>query len=508
MEALTPYPQPNPIVLNKILKLLFAVAVVSSALPFAHSAPPYSGTIFLDPDIITSSDPSAYQSMRYDGTGSRYAYDRRSGWGYQNYYLYTVSFSDGRTSEFQVNREFGSESTARSKALKYAQPIGRIPKILRADVDTVTIHAGNNPFGGGSRNLLIHDIQGDNYISSGILEETFAHEATHTSIDPHYTYNSAWQSAQDSDREFISTYARDNPDREDLAESLLPYLAYRFRSDRISRDYYGTIERVMPNRIAFFDTLGISMVGSGGGSAELAKMTSPAPSSTLSSTSVTFQWTKPAGATEYDLVISNQNGTYGDILASSPLTSNSRKVDNLPSDGRMINVALWTKLNGQWQSNSYSYTTTKAAISNTNYVKNGGFESGMANWSSGFDTSADFHQTYNRYEGSYNLAHWKNRSPYEVMTYQSVSGLANGTYKATVFVKSTGGQNVCSFYVYGYNASNWNETKVVDIAATSSYRKIEIANIQVTNGQCTIAVYSKAANGSWAAFDNFELVRQ
>ena len=33
---------------------------------------------------------------------------------------------------------------------------------------------------------------------------------------------------------FISEYARDHPDREDIAESFLPYLAVRYRPERLT----------------------------------------------------------------------------------------------------------------------------------------------------------------------------------------------------------------------------------------------------------------------------------
>ena len=42
--------------------------------------PPYGGTIFIDPDIITPDDPTTFVSLTYAGTGVREMYDRRSGY--------------------------------------------------------------------------------------------------------------------------------------------------------------------------------------------------------------------------------------------------------------------------------------------------------------------------------------------------------------------------------------------------------------------------------------------
>ena len=77
------------------------------------------------------------------------------------------------------------------------------------------------------------------------------HESTHTSIDPKHAEATSWLVAQQADPDFISTYAEDNPIREDLAESLLMYLAVTYRSDRISNETKQTIENTIPNRISY-----------------------------------------------------------------------------------------------------------------------------------------------------------------------------------------------------------------------------------------------------------------
>jgi hypothetical protein len=110
-----------------------------------------------------------------------------------------------------------------------------------------------NPFGGGNNNLLIHTGQADEYIEDGILEETLVHEASHTSLDADHADAPGWIAAQVADAEFITTYARDNSTREDIAETFLVWLAIRHRSDRISETLRQTIEVTTPNRIAYFD---------------------------------------------------------------------------------------------------------------------------------------------------------------------------------------------------------------------------------------------------------------
>lgn len=224
------------------------------------ASPPFSGTIFIDPDIITASDPTTFQALTPKGQAFRTMFDRRVNAFVQlQAYLFDATFSDGLTAEVQVNPEFATVEAARAQAEKYALVIGRIPKALRVSVATVWIHQGVQPFGGGNNNLLIHVGQGDLYIAQGILEETFVHEAAHTSLDAAHANAAGWLTAQSRDGTFISTYARDNPTREDVAESFLPYLAVRYRPSRITQALANTIQQTIPNRIAYFDSLGLVM---------------------------------------------------------------------------------------------------------------------------------------------------------------------------------------------------------------------------------------------------------
>ena len=106
------------------------------AIPFAKASPPFDGTIFLDPDVITESDPTTYQKLTDAGLGERTMYDRRSGWVSLNAFLFSASFSDGPEIEIQVNPEFGDADAARAEALKYATVIGCLPKCLQKDMET------------------------------------------------------------------------------------------------------------------------------------------------------------------------------------------------------------------------------------------------------------------------------------------------------------------------------------------------------------------------------------
>lgn len=223
-------------------------------------AAPFAGTVFIDPDIVTAADPTAFTGITYAGQGNRLMFDRRvNSFITLNAYLFNATFADGLSAEIQVNPEFGSVAAAMDQADRYGTEIGRLSYSLRLDVETVWIHQGIKEFGGGNNNLLIHTGQGDLYAANGFLEEVFIHEASHTSLDAAHASSAGWLAAQAADPEFISTYAQDNPTREDIAESFLAYLALRYRSDRLTPADAAAIQAAIPNRIAYFDAQGFNL---------------------------------------------------------------------------------------------------------------------------------------------------------------------------------------------------------------------------------------------------------
>jgi len=100
-----------------------------------------------------------------------------------------------------------------------------------------------------------------------------------------------------------------------------------------------------------------------------ATMAAPAPGSTLSGASVTFQWNTVSNATNYWLMV----GTYlggNNLFGEDQGTLSSATVSGLPTDGRTLYVRLWSYIDSNWVSNDYTYkafapagvTPTKAQI--------------------------------------------------------------------------------------------------------------------------------------------------
>ena len=236
----------------------------------SYSSPPYDGTIWYFPDTITSEDKSSLLKISYKNQQGREMFDRRvNDWIRNKTFNFDVTYDDNISIEFQVNSEFKNQQLALKEVEFYSYVIGQLPNILRSDVKTVWIHKGDKSFGGGNYNLLIHTDKAKNeYIPLGILEEVFIHEAVHTSLNWRHHKTSLtsnekfnadlgshkdWINAVKKDNNFISKYAKQFPKREDMAESFGPYLAYKFRSNKIKKKDYEIIGDTIPNRIKFFD---------------------------------------------------------------------------------------------------------------------------------------------------------------------------------------------------------------------------------------------------------------
>ena len=238
---------------------MVALAVLVFLAASSALAQPFQGTAFITPDLLTAADPTGLQSVTYTGRGERVIFDRRvDAWITVNAYLFNARIR-GRDIEFQVNPEFGSEAAARAEVDVFAPAFGRLPAVLLSRAEKVHLNAGDGLFGGNwdDRSFLIHAGYGRGVLRDGFLEEVLFHEGAHVSLDGVHASAPGWRAAQQADGGFISNYAQDYPDREDVAESVVPYFAVRYRPGRLSRRQRESIEAAIPNRLRYFDEQGL-----------------------------------------------------------------------------------------------------------------------------------------------------------------------------------------------------------------------------------------------------------
>jgi len=224
----------------------------------AYKAPLYYGTVHSFANTITDYTPSKFDSLTYNGYYEQTYWDARTqyyGWNTAPNYVFDVRGTDGITFQIAVNpRDFPDMNEAQQVAQKHAIPIFRTPSIFRTWIKTFQINGpGPGLLGGGNsytKTANVNTGASDGYFAAGTMEEFWMHESTHGALDPTAYGSSGWAWAVRADNAYISTYARDNPQREDVAESIVPWMFARLYPDDVeSRKIINQI----PNRLAFFD---------------------------------------------------------------------------------------------------------------------------------------------------------------------------------------------------------------------------------------------------------------
>jgi len=147
----------------------------------------------------------------------------------------------------------------------------------------------------------------------------------------------------------------------------------------------------------------------------------------------------------------------------------------------------------------------------TNLVANHSFEAdGWTTTPSSWNRWAVDSASYNAIKveengvtGSYKLTHWLDTA-YEASTYQQITGLTNGTYTLSAWVLNSGGQNTVQLYAKNYGGTERNINLPV---SSSQWVRVKIENINITNGQIEIGVYSNANANNWLNFDHVKLYK-
>ncbi|SER50021.1 arabinogalactan endo-1,4-beta-galactosidase [Streptomyces sp. yr375] len=140
--------------------------------------------------------------------------------------------------------------------------------------------------------------------------------------------------------------------------------------------------------------------------------------------------------------------------------------------------------------------TAASTLTNAGFETDGTGAASPNGWTEYGDTGASFVES-GGHGGSYRLSHWASTA-YKVETYQYLSGLTNGSYKLTAWVRSGGGQNAAYIALKGCGGTDQR----TDLPVSSSGWVHIVTPVNVTNGQCTISINSDANAGNWINVDD------
>ena len=217
-------------------------------------------------NIVNKNDPTTYEDVKFIKKETRATWDKRYGDSlYEaSFYVFDAKFQLGNNVKVFINSEFQTHEKIAEIALKYSKMLGQLPVFLKKEVRWIIIHGPwkdkskctcmwyADPRYPDNRGFYIHT----EMVKEKEEQEVAIHEAAHLAVDTLYygTKNhSIWTDAQLKDSIFITKYAKKNPNREDIAESIVAWIAVRCKKDRIIKSAYKKIIKNIPNRIKIFD---------------------------------------------------------------------------------------------------------------------------------------------------------------------------------------------------------------------------------------------------------------
>jgi len=224
--------------------------------------PPYYGTCWeISRDTITPADATSYKSIKEAEREYAQIYDRNHGWKYVNCYVFMASYDDQPDIKFLVDPEIQKQD-ALDFSTRNAEMFGRIPMFFRSCVKLFWILPGDHGQGAGGfesygdgAGVMVHLDYGENKFARGNVEELFLHESAHACLDPMFEDTIEWKEAMAADGKFISKYAKNYPDREDVAESATSWYATRIQTERQPVSDVDLTESTIPNRMNLFDEI-------------------------------------------------------------------------------------------------------------------------------------------------------------------------------------------------------------------------------------------------------------
>ncbi|NBI27504.1 carbohydrate-binding protein [Chengkuizengella marina] len=143
-----------------------------------------------------------------------------------------------------------------------------------------------------------------------------------------------------------------------------------------------------------------------------------------------------------------------------------------------------------------------------NLINDSGFETGdLFNWNEWHPDNQQLAHSIDNDDplnGNYKLVHWS-PADYQQLTSQ-ILNVPNGTYKASVWVKSGGGQNELHLFAKGYGGEELQA--VIGSEPVGTWTQYLIEDIQVINGEIEIGIWSNSPGNNWAVFDDVELIQE
>lgn len=209
-------------------------------------------------DFITDSDTDSFLTISYEGRKDKEMPDSRNDLLFdRGTFVFSVNFSTGATVEIWAHSSFENENLAKENADKIVNRLGKLPPFMLNKLSHVVLHKGNaGAFAESEANFfVVYSDNIDTRIANNDFEETVFHESVHATLDAEYLQRTDWRNAQQGDGTFITQYAMENADKEDMAETALFVYTMVKHPGRLSVDVEAWVKTNIPNRYNFLKTI-------------------------------------------------------------------------------------------------------------------------------------------------------------------------------------------------------------------------------------------------------------
>jgi hypothetical protein len=211
-----------------------------------------------DLDFIHDDDPAPGACLDYEGTSRAEMPDKRhDDLLADNVHVFQASFADGTDVGIWVHPDVGTQLDAEGMAEPVMQAVAKLPRPLRELLGHVVIHKGDETAFSEDegRFFVLYSDNIESRISTDDLEETVFHESVHATLDVPHASSADWIAAQMADANFVTEYAAENPEGEDMAESALFAWAILKHPGRLPASVEDSVRTLIPNRLTFFEGL-------------------------------------------------------------------------------------------------------------------------------------------------------------------------------------------------------------------------------------------------------------
>lgn len=148
-------------------------------------------------------------------------------------------------------------SEPQQRAMEAAASISKLPIQMRSPLKYVNILDGDGAaweetLGGF---FTLYDELMERRLAEHDLDETVFHESAHLALDPLLSSDPDWRSNQIADGDFITEYAAEKPNKEDIAESALFVWTMLYHPGRLPADVEVAVRDIMPNRLEYLGNM-------------------------------------------------------------------------------------------------------------------------------------------------------------------------------------------------------------------------------------------------------------